>query len=301
MENQEALISIASETIKILVEKLESFFESYKRGNLIYNISWKSRTTLSITNKLKTNIYDLINNILKENNSHNINFWNIDLSLEKKLEIVKSIIDSLEKSSKNYKIHYLTYIDLPFSFLNGMLLGNNQKKIKIIYYTCDIKNNKKLNNKKSELNFNEDFFELPNTNKITSISFIYSESYPIECNKHEEIKDIIKNSSIIKVTNKNFNNRIITSKKDLKLIWEKVENNLNKLKINELDELEFNIFMACSPQSTFYIGEKFANKYSRFKNCIFKIFFYDFKQKKYTNYLEIGPNSETKIVNLVKK
>lgn len=303
MENQDALILIASEAIKILLEKVSSLFRTIKERNLIYNISWNSRTTLSIDNNFKTNIFDLINEAVKENyDQFKVNFWNLNFSLKEKLEIIQLIINSLKNSSKNYTIHYLAYVDLPFSFLNGCQLGNLDNKLKIKYYTCDdISNNKKLNNKKSKLEFNEEFDDSSVVKKTTKVSFIYSESYLIKSDEQNEIKDIITNCTIIKITNANFNNRIVTSKKDLDLIWQKIENNLNKLKLDEQEKIEFNFFMACSPQSSFYIGKKFTKKYNRFKNCFFKIFFYDSTNKKYTDYLEIGPKNQNKIISITNK
>lgn len=301
MENQDVLISIVAESIKILLEKLEYVFQNIKEKKLVYNISWRNSTTLSISTNQKTVISDLINNILLKEHlwSYSENFWNQNLTLEQKLRIILSIIDALISTSKNYTIYYMTYVDLPFSFLNGVKLGNQEKKIKIKLYNCDKKNNVKLNNKRSKLNFNENIYNLDN--KISKITLIYSESYLIDIDKQNEINKMINNSTIIKITNSNINNRIISSKKDLILIWKKINNNLDKLRINDLDDLKFNIFMASSPQSTFYIGKKIAEKYNRYKNIFFRIFFYDFQNKKYTNYLEIAPNNKINIVKIINK
>lgn len=301
MENQDVLISIVAESVKILLERLEYVFQNIKEKKLVYNISWRNSTTLSISTHQKTVISDLIDNILLKEHlwSYSEDFWNQNLTLEQKLRIILSIIDALISTSKNYTLYYMTYVDLPFSFLNGFKLGNQVKKIKIKLYTCDKKNNVKLNNKRSKLNFNENVYNL--NNKVSKITLIYSESYLIDIDKQNEINEMIDNSTIIKITNSNINNRIISSKKDLKLIWQKINNNLDKLRINDLDHLKFNIFMASSPQSTFYIGKKIAEKYNRYKNIFFRIFFYDFQNKKYTNYLEIAPNNKINIVKIINK
>lgn len=276
-----------------IAKELTNIFRWYKSRNIVFDLSWKSSPRnismnfkISYINFVEKKYSDLF--VLKSNKENKIQI------LKEKLEIILIVICSFNHINKNINIHYISQIDLPFTFLIGYMLSKTSKKIKIIHYYFEELCTKKLTNKKSKLNIDSSIENFrKKSKKYFIISILLPISFDIALTNESLNKLIKKTNSLIKLS---VDNKKIYSNNDLEKIWEEINESFSKIiennSIKNIEPIDINFFIASKPNCSYYIGQKFAEKICNFKNYKINIYFYDFNKRKYTNKLVITYDNE---------
>lgn len=293
--------SIPWELVTEIIEKsINNFLKWFKNRNIVFNISWKD-VPLNINANFKVNYLDFIKDSSSDKSTIDKMLIHFNkLSLKEKCYFILNVIMTLNNLERNITFHYLALVDLPFTFLIGYYFQKSRKKIKIIHYSFELNKVKKIKNKKSKIKIQTNL-KIKNKGNIKKIFIVVSESYNINI-LDKKIKKIIGNSNLIQIRKIN-NGHDVESIKDLKKIWNQIDEKLNFLidiKNDTLKDIELNFMIASKPNLAYFIGEKISEKINGFKNTKIKVYFHDFKKNEYSDFLEISYGNLVKIKRVYK-